>query len=116
MVVVHIANQIIKAGIRLYATGPKFWGGRGYKQGYRQSIDHIVWIGGAVAESSKYQSTGDELDAIQTQPQKPTSSVFIKTRGRRKRYAYCRHTNQQQSYGRRPNSRSYNSFSNYDRR
>ncbi len=88
MVIVPIVNQIIRAGIRLYATGPKFWGSRGYKQGYRQSIDHIVWIGGAVAEGSKYQSTGDELDAVQTNPvpEKPQASVQYKTRRRFKCY------------------------------
>ncbi len=84
MVITQVVNQLIRAGIRLYATGPKFWGARGYKQGYRQSIDHIVWIGGAVAESLKYNSTGDELDAVQTNPvpQKPQASVQYKARRR----------------------------------
>ncbi len=53
MVVVHLIREGIRAGLRIYATGPKFWGARGYKQGYRQSIDHIVWIGGATAETLK---------------------------------------------------------------
>ncbi len=116
MVIVHLLREAVRAGVRIYATGPKFWGARGYKQGYRQSIDHIVWIGGAAAESFKSMSTGDELDAVQTIPQKPTSSIQSKTRSGFKRNSRRCYPARYTRYGRSSNSRSYYSSANSNRR
>ncbi len=113
MVIIPIVNQVIRAGIRLYATGPKFWGSRGYKQGYRQSIDHIVWIGGAVSETLK--STGGlETNYGSSIPVKSPPSFQSKTRNRYKFHRRCRYTGKYADNGRCSNTRSnYSRSSRY---
>ncbi len=105
MVIVQIAREVLRAGARLYGTGPKFWGSRGYKQGYRQSIDHIVWIGGATAETFKSLDQPSSNNNGQI-PTFTPSSKFVKTysgsvSNRRRWYP-----SKQCPYGCRPKSRS----------
>ncbi len=114
MVISYLAREAVRASIRLYNTGPKFWGQRGYKQGYRQSIDHIIWLGGAAAESLKYNTNVPEEDG--QIPQEPQTSKFSKARRRQQCKPGRRYPARHYCNGRSTKSRSHYSKSSRYRR